>query len=185
MQLEELISGCIAGESNCQESLVRQYAPMLMAVCMRYSRSRENARDALQESFIRILKSIHKYQFKGSFEGWLRRIAIHCAIDFDKKTRKYRSENIDLAMPSKVSIPPVVYSKMEKDEILKLLRQLTDQEYLVFNLAVIEGFDHQEIGEILGIKPSSSRATLARARARLTEILKSIHIRPMVYVKVQ
>ncbi|MBK7636372.1 MAG: sigma-70 family RNA polymerase sigma factor [Saprospiraceae bacterium] len=103
----------------------------------------------------------------------MKRIAVTAAITHQKKYKKIYFEEITEEANWAYADIPDVYSKIGKDEILKLLKKLPESLYLVFNLYVIEGYQHNEIAEMLGITESTSRAALCKARNRLTDILKN------------
>lgn len=172
MNLNEIIEGCKSGEKNCQECLVRSYAPGLLAICKRYTKDHESAHDALQETFINIFKYIKSYKGAGSFEGWMKRIAVNCSISFQKKHFKVYHEADVLHDSSQHCEIPDVYSKLGKEDIIGLLTELPKALYLVFNMHVVEGYSHREISETLEISEGTSRASLSRARARLIEIIE-------------
>jgi len=172
LQLKDVIAGCKEGEKKCQAHLVRSYAPVLLSICRRYTRDTESANDALQETFINIFKYINGYSGKGSFEGWMKRIAVNCSISFQKKHFKVYHEADTLSDNFEHSEIPSVYSKLGKDDILSLLEALPKSLYLVFNMHIVEGFSHKEISETLNISEGTSRASLSRARARMIEIIE-------------
>ena len=173
MTTEELIARCKSGDAQGQSCLVRTYAPRLMAICRRYTKDPASAQDALQETFINVFKYINSYSGKGSFEGWLKRIAVNCSLAFAKKVHPVyfvdESPNSDMQM----SEVPDVYSSLGKEEIMKLLKRLPESLFIVFNLVVIEGYNHREVGEMLGITEGSSRGSLSRARSKLIDILQA------------
>ncbi len=171
--IEDIIKGCKEGNRRCQDALVQKFAPGLLSLCLRYSSDRESARDALQDCFINAFRFIHSFEGKGSFEGWLKRIAVTAAITHQKKYKKIYFEEITEEANWSYADVPDIYSKLGKDEILALLKKLPESLYLVFNLYVIEGYQHSEIAEMLGITESTSRAALCKARNRLTDILKN------------
>lgn len=172
MDLERIIEGCRNGEKKCQESLVRNYAPGLLAICKRYTRDSESANDSLQESFINIFKYINSYSGSGSFEGWMKRIAVNCSITFQKKNFKVHFEPDVLHDSNQHCEIPEVYSTLGKEDILGLLSKLPKALYLVFNMHVVEGYSHKEISKMLSISEGTSRASLSRARARLIELIE-------------
>lgn len=173
MTTEELISRCKSGDAQGQSCLVRTYAPRLMAICCRYTHDPASAQDALQETFINVFKYLHTYTGKGSFEGWLKRIAVNCSLAFVKKIHPvyFAEENSEDAL--QMSEVPDVYSQLGKEEILTLMKRLPESLFIVFNLIVIEGYNHKEVGEMLGITEGSSRGSLSRARARLIDIVQA------------
>lgn len=171
MTEQEIILGCQRGEARYQKKLVTQYSPMLMTVCRRYSRDNEFAKDVLQESMIKIFRNITKYKPTGSFQAWMRRICINTALQsFDKCCFKREISGLDelIAQPSEM---PDVYSYLGAEELMAIIDQLPEGFNKVFNLSVIEGFSHKEISELLGIKESTSRSQLTRARNYLKNML--------------
>lgn len=174
MDLPKIIIGCQKGDANCQTKLVRHYAPVLLSICRRYTRDLESANDALQETFINIFKYVNGYKGNGSFEGWMKRIAVNCSITFQKRHFSIYHEPDVLSDNSEHAEVPDVYSKMGREDILSLLDQLPTALFLVFNLHVVEGYSHKEISEQLEISEGTSRASLSRARVRLVEILNEL-----------
>ena len=173
MNQKELISGCIRGDRQCQVELFKQFSGKLLGVCIRYTRHRIEAEDILQDAFIKIFKNLEKYEGKGSFEGWLKRIAVNCSLAFAKKVHPvyFVDETPDSSL--QMSEVPDAYSNLGKEEIMNLLKRLPESLYVVFNLVVIEGYNHREVGEMLGITEGNSRGSLSRARSKLIEILQS------------
>jgi RNA polymerase sigma-70 factor (ECF subfamily) len=143
--------------------LFEQYAGKMMTVCLRYCKTRMEAEDILQDSFLRIFKYIHQFKFEGSFEGWMRRIVVNTALKSISRKKINFSEMNDYTEAAGV-IEPYVYSNLGEDVILKLINQLPEGYRLVFNLNAIEGFSHEEIGKMLDIQPSTSRSQLVKAR---------------------
>lgn len=173
MEYSDIIAGCKNGEAASQAKLVRTFAPRLMAICMRYTNDRSHAEDALQETFVNVFKYIKSYKGTGSFEGWLKRIAVNCSITFQKKIRPIHfADEMEMERVSQAQIPDV-YSTLGKQDIMELIHQLPQSYKVVFTLNIIEGYNHNEIGEMLNISASTSRATLSRARAKLIEYMQA------------
>lgn len=172
LETEDIIKGCKEGNRRCQDALVQKFAPGLLSLCIRYTAERESARDALQECFLNAFRFINTYEGKGSFEGWLKRIAVTSAVTHQKKFGKIFFENYDDEASWTYAEVPDIYSKMGKDEIMSLLKRLPESLYLVFNLYIVEGYQHNEIAELLNISESTSRSALCKARNRLTELIK-------------
>lgn len=152
---------------------MQQFATRLMAVCMRYTHDQELAKDALQETFINAFKYIQSYSGKGSFEGWLRRIAVNCSLKVFKTMYEVHTLEEAAIDANSFAEVPDVYSSMAKEDIMLLLNRLPHSQYVIFNLNVIEGYHHHEIATMLNITESTSRATLCKARNRLVEILQN------------
>jgi RNA polymerase sigma factor (sigma-70 family) len=152
---------------------VQLYATRLMALCMRYTHDQDLAKDALQETFINAFKYIHSYSGSGSIEGWLRRmrsIAVSKPLKTMYEIHTLEETAIDTNAFAEV---PDVYSSMGKDDIMALLTRLPHSQYVIFNLNIIEGYNHGEIAQMLNITESTSRSTLCKARNRLVEILQN------------
>lgn len=172
---KQIIKGCRQGEKASQYELVKRYSAMLMAVCRRYARDEASAKDILQETFIRIFRNIEKYKAIGSFEGWMKKIAVRCALTWLKKSHlKKETEFTDFVFEKKIT--PEVYDYLGVEEITKLVKELPQGYRVVFNLNVVEGFSHKEISEILGISESASRSQLVRARRMLQNKIEATKI---------
>jgi RNA polymerase sigma factor (sigma-70 family) len=170
---KELISGCIKHDAKCQRMIFDQYAGILMAICHRYSCDQAEAEDMLQETFIRAFTYIDQYKFQGSLEGWLKRITVNASLKVlqNKKIHftEIREDHEIFHATDADSI-----SNLSEDELLKLISKLPDGYRVVFNLYVMEGYDHDEIAEMLNIKTATSRSQLSKARALLKEQIKSL-----------
>lgn len=130
------------------------------------------AEDILQEAFIKVYDNVAKFQFKGSFEGWIRRIVINTALKNYQKS-SFQKERIGLEDYDDRPIEPEAISLLQEEELLDLIEQLPDGYRVVFNLYAVEGYSHKEIAEMLGIGESTSRSQLVKARKMLKDrILK-------------
>lgn len=168
----ELIEGCMREDRKCQQEVFRRYASKMMGVCLRYARHQMEAEDLLQDAFIKVYNNISKFEHKGSFEGWIRRIVVNTALkNYSKKSFTY--EQIGVEEQPENSAPPEVYAHLHEEELLKLVAALPDGYRVVFNLYAIEGYSHKEISEMLGCQESTSRSQLVKARKLLqAQILK-------------
>jgi RNA polymerase sigma-70 factor (ECF subfamily) len=140
----------------------------MLGVCNRYARNSADAEDILQDAFIKIFEKIHQFKFEGSFEGWIRRIMVNTALK--KYTlRRYEKEvsGYEIKDKDESAIEPSAYSDLTQKELLDLINNLPDGYKLIFNLYVIEGYQHDEIAEMLGIQPGTSRSQLVKARNML------------------
>lgn len=169
----ELIRACQQGQKKEQYRLVERYAGMLKTICRRYAYDEATAQDMLQESLIRIFKNIQSYQPTGSFEGWMKKITVRCALQWLKQPFVMKEEVFAEDSEAEM-IEPDVYQNMNEEEIIKLIQELPDGYRTIFNLYEIEGYSHQEIAEILQIQESSSRSQLGRARKILQKKLMTI-----------
>lgn len=174
MKEKDLINGCRKGDTSSQRELVRRYATLFKGISMRYLHDEPAADDAVQESFVKVFQNIKGYRNEGSFEGWMKRIAVNTTLNYKRKYFKvhYRTEEIFDHSHQEVILPQA-YANLNAEALTNLLKNLTEPYYIVFNLYVIEGFSHKEIADKLDITASSSRAILSRARKKLITLLEN------------
>lgn len=170
MQEAELIIGCIKRSSDHQRKLFDLYAGRMMSVCQRYTNDAHVAQDILQTGFIKVFEKIHQFRGEGNFEGWMKRIFVHIAIRQLQSLK--RNTAIDEEKLEDMHYEdPAIIAKMSAEEIHQLIKQLPDGYRTVFNLHVIEGYSHDEIGELLKIKSATSRSQLLKARKMLQNMI--------------
>lgn len=174
MTEKELIRGCIAEDRNCQSVLFSTYAGRLLTICRRYAYDIQEAEDILQDAFIRIFDNLDQFRFECPLEGWMRRIAINTAIRHCKK-KKIHFKEVDERVLESPSYDPGIYSHLSEEEILKLIQLLPEGYKMVFNLYVIDGYSHEEIGAMMGIHDGTSRSQLAKARRLLQKLIIEHH----------
>ncbi|MCX2681209.1 sigma-70 family RNA polymerase sigma factor [Galbibacter sp. EGI 63066] len=163
MSLEQLIKQCKRQERKAQEQLYKLFNTKLYTVCLKYSRNQTEAEDNLHDSFMVIFEKIDKYNFKGSFEGWIKRVTINTVL------QKYRKEGIFDTLPNHLEADVMVDvdETVSLDYLLKLIQELPDRYRLTFNLYVMDGYSHKEIADMLNISEGTSKSNLARAKMTL------------------
>jgi len=171
-----LIAACLRDERWAQKELYESYYGKLLAVCIRYSNNYEDARDILNEGFVKVFRYLERYQVGTSLESWMKRIMINTSIDFYRKEIRHRSEDIDTAQYKVVDDKDVI-SNFTAQEILKSIQKLPPAYRAVFNLYAIEGYSHKEVAESLGITESTSRSNLVKARTKLKALLEELGIK--------
>ena len=165
---EELIKRCIKNERLAQKSLYERYYSKMMGVCMRYASHREQATEMLNLGFLKVFNSIQKYAEKGSnLEAWMYRIMVNTAIDYLRA--EIRHQHADIEKSVYVEDTADVLADLAAEQIMAMINELTPAYRAVFNLYVIEGYNHAEIGKLLGINEGTSKSNLAKARAKLQE----------------
>lgn len=171
---KELIQACIKGDRNCQKQIYEYYAPKMMAVCQRYAKNKAEAEDIFQEGFIRVFRHIQNFTSEGSFEGWIRRIMINTALKYNAK--KSVAWNLDFSEIADMheKVEPSVISSLSEEELTHYISELPEGYRMVFNLFVVEGYSHKEIGDLLSIEESTSRSQLVKARKMLQFKLRNI-----------
>jgi RNA polymerase sigma factor (sigma-70 family) len=164
-----LIQECIKNKPDAQRILFEKYAGKMMSLCKRYVNDQQEAQDILQVGFMKVFEYIHQYKNEGSFEGWMRKVFASIAIRHVKK-KKIDFTAVDMLDDNAASEGPAIISKLSEEEIHQFIRSLPMGYRTVFNLHVIEGYSHDEIAELLNIKPATSRTQLLKAR-KLLQVL--------------
>jgi RNA polymerase sigma-70 factor (ECF subfamily) len=167
----EIIEGCLAKKASAQEKLYELYSRKMMAVCLRYTHSRAEAEDVFHEAFVKVFRSMHQWQ-GGSFEGWIRRIFVNTAINHYHQNRKYFNQIDTAYAETMVSTPDNAIALLSNQELLELINGLPEGYKMVFNLYVVEGYNHVEIAGMLGIAEGTSKSQLAKAKAHLKKLIE-------------
>ncbi len=173
MDYYRLVKDCLKEKPAAQRQLYDHFAGPMLGVCYRYTKSRIDAEDILQEGFVKAFRSLSQYKFEGELGGWIRKIMVRTAINYLKKNSRYQSELVftdDHLHPVSTDDPEV---KLEAKELAELIRQLPTGYQTIFNLHAIEGFTHIEIGVLMGIHEGTSRSQYSRARALLINWIKT------------
>lgn len=167
--LDELITLCKEKNRKAQSELFLRFKDRIFALCLKYCKNLPEAEDNLQDSFIKIFQNIDKYNGKGSFEGWMKRIAINNAIDRYKKElyiqpideQRTSEQDNDTNIENDIKLPLA--------QLLALIQELPSRYRLVFNMYQLDGYSHKEISEILSISLGTSKSNLHRAKLILKE----------------
>jgi RNA polymerase sigma factor (sigma-70 family) len=171
LSLNELLRGCLINNRFSQEQLYKLLAPKMFIVCQRYSNNKEDAEEILQEGFIKVFTCLDQYKNEGTFEGWVRKIMVNCAL------QKIRSKPILYAIPHSdinnvdfVDVENITATIATKD-LLEMVNNLSPNYKMVFNLYVFEGMKHKEIAELLNIAEGTSKSNLSDARKILQKMV--------------
>lgn len=171
----DLIKGCINNDRAAQELLYKQFYVSMMSICMRYTRNEENAVEVLHNGFLKAYKNMYRFDpLKASLYTWIRSIMIHSAIDFIRQNAKY-SRQVEIEKATEPYIDSEAVGRLNARELLQLVRKLPPATQTVFNLYIIEGFTHKEIGALMGISEGTSKWHLSEARRLMQKLLKSLH----------
>lgn len=175
MSEQQLIEGCQRGDRRAQKELYELYSRKMMGVCLRYVNDRETARDLLQDGFVKIFTSIGSFSGIGSFEGWMRKIFVNCALEYLRKSDVLR-EATDLDNTAElVNADSSAISDISAAELMNMVKELPAGFRTVFNLFAIEGYSHKEIAEMLDITDSTSRSQYTRAKQLLKKKINSLY----------
>lgn len=167
---KELVLKCLAGQTAAQKQMYSRYASTLYAICMRYAKNTENAKDLLQEAFIKVFDGLKYFRFEGSFEGWAKRVTVNTCLDYNKKL-KAEPFNEELEEHVQIGEGEKITQQLQMNDLIALLQKLPVGYRTVFNLYAIEGYSHNEIAEAMGITESTSKTQLFKARKMLQLLL--------------
>lgn len=173
-EVEELIQGCIRNERGAQEKIYRLFYPKMFALVRRYIDQEAQAEEVMNNGFLRAFKKVQQYTFQGSFEGWLRKIVFHAVADYVKRNTNY-SNNVVLDDKEQF-VDKDQTDKLYYDQLLKLVHALPDGTKAVFNMYVMEGYNHREIAGILGISQGTSKWHLSEARKILKDQVEKLEL---------
>jgi RNA polymerase sigma factor (sigma-70 family) len=172
--LTDVIKGCRLGNRKAQEVLYKLFAAKMLGVCMRYATDKMEAEDMLQNGFIKVFGRMKDYRGEGSFEGWVRRIMVHSAIEYYRKHHKMMQlVEMDVAGAEQL-VNPAGASNLEAKDLLAIIQTLSPGYRMVFNMYAIEGYSHKEIAEVMNISEGASKSQLSRARAILKEMVNKL-----------
>lgn len=166
----DIIAGCLKGDRKAQLALYNTYSAKMFAVCMRYAADYSAAQDMLQDGFVKVYRNIEKFRSEGSFEGWIRRIFVNTAIEhYRKQVNLYALH--DNTVAGYESYEASALETLKHEDLVKMIQTLSDGYRTVFNLYIVEGYSHKEIGDMLGISEGTSKSQLARARYLLQKMV--------------
>jgi RNA polymerase sigma factor (sigma-70 family) len=178
----DIIKGCLRNDRASQKILYEHFYSKMLGVCLRYSKSNDEAKDIVHEGFLKVFDSLKNFKATGSFEGWVRRIMVNTSIDHLRKNKQnYLIVSTVYANEKSVNMAEEIDDDdlamhIDKEEILKAVQELTPAYRTVFNLYVIEEYTHKEIAEMLDISEGTSKSNLSKAkfnlRKNLTHLLK-------------
>lgn len=168
----QIIQACKNGERRAQKALYLLTSTEVMNVCRRYVVDHDAARDIFQDTYLKAFQKIHQYNSaKGSIGAWLARIAVNTALVYFRTQKRIELVDEFISVLEPVSKEDIM-ADFAAEEIYKQVMALPDGYRIVFNLYVVEGYSHEEIGDLLNIATASSRSQLARARAILKKQIK-------------
>ncbi|WP_345082315.1 sigma-70 family RNA polymerase sigma factor [Nemorincola caseinilytica] len=173
-ELEQLIHGCIRNERSAQEKLYRLFYPKMMALVRRYIDSDAQAEEVLNNGYLRAFQKIKQYNFQGSFEGWVRKIIFHAVADHVKQNSKYANQIVLVEKDELVHKDHA--DRLYYDQLVQLVQALPEATRTVFNMYVMEGMTHKEIGALIGISEGTSKWHLSEGRRILREKIERLEL---------
>jgi RNA polymerase sigma factor (sigma-70 family) len=173
-ELQELIDGCIRNERSAQARIYHLFYPRMMSMVKRYFPEQVHAEEILNNGFLRAFQKINTFSFKGSFEGWLRRIVFHAVADYASSNVKYK-QNIVLIEKDEF-IHKDHAGRLYYNDLMDLVQQLPEATRNVFNMFVLEDLPHKEIAKTLNISEGTSKWHVSEARRMLKEKVEKLNL---------
>jgi RNA polymerase sigma-70 factor (ECF subfamily) len=167
---QELIAGCHQNERLAQKCLYERYFGKMMGIAMRYTRHQEEAIDILNTAFLKVFTSLDKYQDQSNLAGWIAKIVFNTAIDHVRRHAKYK-DVMDFESTQDNPVSNLSLEHLQVEDLYRLIQRLPTSSRTVFCLYVIDGYQHKEIAELLGITVGTSKWHLANARKELQQML--------------
>lgn len=171
---KEVIEGCVKGDERCQKEVYESLYQIMYAICLRYSNNADEAKDLLQDGFIKLFKKMKKYKGDANFTVWVKRLFINHCIDYVRSAYKKYVYYVDEVYSEETDDP---YTEEEpknettKEQVFSAMNRLRADYRLILNLFAVESLSHNEIADKLGIQEASSRSKLSRARVALKKEL--------------
>jgi RNA polymerase sigma factor (sigma-70 family) len=170
---QKILKGCVKGDPKAQEELYKRFSKTMFGVCLGYAKDYDLAKDLLQEGFIKVFHNIHKYNGKGSLEGWIRRVMLNNAIDYYRKYHRAAEFSEERLEDSEYnSIENDAIKSLDKDDFLLITKCLPNGYRMILNLYIVEGFTHKEIAGKLNISEGTSKSQLSKAKKFLLKTIK-------------
>jgi len=176
----QLVEGCKNGSQIAQKQVFDGMRRILFSICLRYADNQDEAQDILQNGFIKVFKNINNFNGEGSFEGWIKRIVVNTAID-NYRRKKVKPVTVDSELTDRIGAglededeELSIYERVPIQRVLDAVQELSPVYKMVFNLYVMEGYNHNEIAEMLEISVGTSKSNLSKARLNLRKKLKPL-----------
>jgi len=177
MDYNQLLKDCLKQKPEAQRSLYEHFAPSMLGICFRYTKSIGDAEEVLQEGFVKVFSRLNQFKGDGELGGWIRKIMVNTALTYLKTNQKYRYDLSYDEMPLHLVSTENPAVDLETKELAELIRQLPTGFQTIFNLYAIEGYRHAEIASMLGISEGTSRSQYARARIILIEWIEKFSLK--------
>nr|WP_294948718.1 sigma-70 family RNA polymerase sigma factor [uncultured Mucilaginibacter sp.] len=172
-ELHQLIRGCVKQDRKCQKMLYKAFYGFSMGICLRYANNRDEAAEVMNQGFFKVYTHIERFDMTRPFKAWLGRIMMNVSIDYYRANLKMAYTD-DLDKAEHLTDGELVDRNLNYEDLLRMVQQLPQAYRTVFNLFAIDGYSHEEIGDMLNISPGTSKSNLHKARQKLkTMILKA------------
>jgi RNA polymerase sigma-70 factor (ECF subfamily) len=160
----EIIKLAVENNRQAQQQIYSRFSPKMLSVCRQYIKDIQLAEDVMITAFMKVFTNLNKFENKGSFEGWIRRIMVNECISYLRVQKKVKFTEDEIYIEESFN---AIDSKFSTDQVQFLIDALPDGYKMVFNLYAIEGYKHNEIAKMLGINEGTSKSQLSHARKML------------------
>ncbi|MET3981315.1 RNA polymerase sigma factor (sigma-70 family) [Mucilaginibacter sp. UYP25] len=165
-ELQQLVNGCLKDDRLCQKLLYKAFYGFAIGICLRYANNRYEASEIMNQGFYKVFKNLAKYDITKPFKAWLGRIMVNTSIDYYRSNLKVAyTEELDKA--EHINDTEFADRNLNYNELLNMVSQLPRAYRTIFNLFAIEGYTHEEIGDMLNISTGTSKSNLHKAREKL------------------
>ena len=168
-----LVKECIKGNAKAQRLLFDKFSQKMLGVCLRYTKSQDEAEDALQEGFVKAFSKLNDFSNQGSLEGWIRRIMVNTSLDAIRKNTKFMKDVSIDTVDYQIGNEDFIVEGLNAEDLMKLINSMPEGYKVIFNMFAIEGYSHQEISTTLGISESTSKSQYMRAKGYLRNRLEA------------
>ena len=168
----DLVEACLKNKRQAQKELYLRFSYLMKGVCLRYTKSEDDAEDLLQESFIKVFKNLDSYNDQGTLGGWIRVITVNTAIEHYRKQKSIEKHHGEFKLINQDESFDEILETIDLNYLMGKIQLLSEGYRIVFNLYAIEGFNHREIAEKLSISEGTSKSQFARAKKHLQDMLK-------------
>lgn len=177
MDYNQLLKDCLKQKPEAQRMLYEHFAPSMLGVCFRYTKSMDDAEEILQEGFVKVFSRLNQFKGDGELGGWIRKIMVNTALTYLKTNQKYRYDLSYDETPLHLVSTENPAVDLQTKELAELIRQLPTGFQTIFNLYAVEGYKHAEIASMLGISEGTSRSQYARARILLIKWIEKFSVK--------
>ncbi|MBU3663005.1 MAG: sigma-70 family RNA polymerase sigma factor [Bacteroidetes bacterium] len=160
---EKILQDCLKNDVKAQQAFYQHFSSTMYAVCLRYSNTKEDARDILQDGFVKVFTKLTQYSGKGSLEGWMKRIFVNTALEHYRVNKNHMDQS-DVNEAFDLAHHAHTLERITQKEILEVMGKMATGYRTILNLFAIEGYSHAEIAQMLGINEGTSKSQLSRAR---------------------
>ena len=178
--IDPILRKCRKGNKAAQKELFKLLYPYGMSICLRYTQNQSEAKEVLNDGYLKIFAKLGQLRPEGSFKAWARRIFVNTAIDHYRKYQRYQ-HTLEITQVHTEFVKPDAIDQLAAEDLLKMINELSPAYRLIFNLYAIEGYSHKEIAESLNISVGTSKSNLFKARMKLKKMIEEVAIKNHTY----